>query len=103
MISIDTEENKVYTGQTKEHFGLNKYALKLKKESINWINRKFIQEKKDYLIRIRYRQKLQKGVLIYKNDEWYILFEQKQSAISPGQFAAWYLGGVLIGSGVIEH
>ena len=103
VIAIDTFENKVYTGQTKEHPGLNKYALKLKKESINWINKKYIQEEKDYLIRIRYRQKLQKGVLIHKNGEWYILFNQKQSAISPGQFAAWYQGDSLIGSGVIEH
>jgi tRNA-specific 2-thiouridylase len=103
VISIDTKENKIYTGQTKEHFGLNKYALKLKKESINWINKKYSQEEKDYLIRIRYRQKLQNGALIYKGGEWYILFEQKQSAISPGQFAAWYQGDVLIGSGVIEH
>jgi tRNA-specific 2-thiouridylase len=103
VISIDTKENKIYTGQTKEHFGLNKYALKLKKESINWINKKYIQEEKDYFIRIRYRQKLQKGILICKNEEWYILFDQKQSAVSPGQFAAWYLGDVLIGSGVIEH
>ena len=103
VIAIDTFENKVYTGQTKEHPGLNKYALKLKKESINWINKKYIQEEKDYLIRIRYRQKLQKGVLIHKNGEWYILFNQKQSSISPGQFAAWYQGDSLIGSGVIEH
>jgi len=103
VISIDTKENKVYTGQTKEHFGLNKYALKLKKESINWINKMHIQEEKDYLIRIRYRQKLQKGALIHKGGEWYILFKQKQSAISPGQFAAWYLEDALIGSGVIEH
>lgn len=103
VISIDTKENKVYTGQTKEHFGLNKYALKLKKDSMNWINKMHIQEEKSYLIRIRYRQKLQKGSLIYKGGEWYILFEQKQSAISPGQFAAWYLEDALIGSGVIEH
>ena len=48
-------------------------------------------------------QKLQKGVLIHKNGEWYILFNQKQSSISPGQFAAWYQGDSLIGSGVIEH
>ena len=103
VISIDTNENKVYTGQTKDHCGLNKYALKLKKESINWINKKYIQKEKDYLIRIRYRQRLQKGQLIQKDGEWYILFEKKQSAISPGQFAAWYIEEKLIGSGVIEH
>jgi len=103
VISIDTNKNKVYTGQTKEHYGLNKYALKLKKDSMNWINKMHIQEEKDYLIRIRYRQKLQKGALIHKGGEWYILFKQKQSAISPGQFAAWYLEDALIGSGVIEH
>ncbi|MCC7148407.1 MAG: tRNA 2-thiouridine(34) synthase MnmA, partial [Saprospiraceae bacterium] len=51
--------------------------------------------------RIRYRQPLQKATLIRKPDALYILFEEMQKGIAPGQFAAWYLGEELIGSGVI--
>lgn len=103
IIGIDTKENYVYTGQTKGHPGLNRYALKLKRESMNWVNEKFDLIKKEYLFRIRYRQELQKGILIHKGKDWYILFDNKQTAISPGQFAAWYTKDVLVGSGVIDH
>jgi len=103
VIGIDTNKNVVYTGQTKMHPGLNRYALKLSKSSINCINKEYNVNEESYMIRIRYRQILQKGKLIKKNEEWYILFENMQSAISPGQFAAWYKEDVLIGSGVIDH
>ena len=55
-----------------------------------------------YEFRIRYRQPLQKGKLIQKDDGIYVLFDEKQKGISPGQFVAWYKKGVLLGSGVIE-
>ena len=103
VIGIDTNKNVVYTGQTKMHPGLNRYALKLSKSSINWINKEYNVNEESYMIRIRYRQILQEGILIKKKGQWYILFENMQSAISPGQFAAWYKDDVLIGSGVIEH
>jgi tRNA-specific 2-thiouridylase len=52
--------------------------------------------------RIRYRQELQDAVL-YKIDQGlYVDFEDKQSAITEGQFVAWYLGEELVGSGVIS-
>ena len=103
VIGIDTKENVVYTGQTDRHPGLNRRALKIKKDTINWINKRHNTKNSAYSFRIRYRQALQKGILIQKNKEWYILFDKKQKAISPGQFAAWYSGDILIGSGVIDH
>jgi tRNA-specific 2-thiouridylase len=54
-------------------------------------------------VRIRYRQPLQKAKLIQKEDEFYILFEQKQRGITPGQFATWYIDNELIGSSVIKY
>ena len=51
--------------------------------------------------RIRYRQPLQKAKLISKKDALYIVFEQLQTAITSGQFVAWYQGNELVGSGVI--
>ena len=32
----------------------------------------------------------------------YLLFDTPQRGITPGQFAAWYDGDELVGSGVIE-
>lgn len=104
VIGIDTIQNVVYSGQTEQHPGLNRWALKLDTESISWIvpNQVFEQEHiLDCMVRIRYRQPLQEAQLIEKEGTSYILFKQKQKGITPGQFAAWYLDNELIGSGVI--
>jgi tRNA-specific 2-thiouridylase len=105
VIGIDTNENIVYSGQTESHPGLNRYALKLEKESFNWIQSNLQFDLKNGLsadFRIRYRQPLQKGTLIEKDNEFYILFEKKQKGITPGQFAAWYLNNELVGSAIIK-
>jgi len=106
VIGIDTSENIVYSGQKESHPGLNKFALQLEKESFNWIQSKLQYDLKKGLncnFRIRYRQPLQKGILIEKGSEFYILFEKKQKGITPGQFAAWYIENELIGSAVIKN
>ena len=102
VIATDTINNIVYSGQTDEHPGLNRIALKIEEKTLNWISQKSNNEIEQYEFRIRYRQPLQKGKLIQKNNATYVLFDRKQKGISPGQFVAWYKGGVLLGSGVIE-
>jgi tRNA-specific 2-thiouridylase len=105
VIGIDTNSNIVYSGQKESHPGLNKWALKLEKESFNWINSSNydLTNGLECLVRIRYRQPLQKAKLIQKLDEFYILFEQNQRGITPGQFASWYIDNELIGSAVISN
>ena len=105
VIGIDTNSNIVYSGQKESHPGLNKWALKLEKESFNWINASNydLTNGLECLVRIRYRQPLQKAKLIQKLDEFYILFEQNQRGITPGQFASWYIDNELIGSAVISN
>ncbi len=102
VIATDTVNNIVYSGQTDEHPGLNRIALKIEEKTLNWISQKTNKETEQYEFRIRYRQPLQKGKLIRENNATYVLFEQKQKGVSPGQFVAWYKGGILLGSGVIE-
>jgi tRNA-specific 2-thiouridylase len=105
IIGLDTDENIIYTGQSAVHPGLNRYALKLESNSINWLtNNDLIAKNNEIscLVRIRYRQALQEARLIASNGDLYILFDKKQKGITPGQFAAWYLGEELVGSGVIS-
>ena len=59
-------------------------------------------EVRDYLVRIRYRQPLQRARLFRREEGIYIIFEEPQRGITSGQFAAWYDGDELIGSGVIS-
>jgi tRNA-specific 2-thiouridylase len=104
VIGLDTETNSVYSGQTDEHPGLNRWALKIGNQDIHWINLKYKMNVNSILscsVRIRYRQKLKKATLFLKDDGLFILFSEKQKGITPGQFAAWYIGEELVGSGVI--
>ncbi len=106
VIGIDTTENVVYSGQKEDHPGLNRWALRIQPNEIHFINPKHtlkVGDSVEYMVRIRYRQPLQKALLIRKENGLYILFDQLQRGITPGQFAAWYQNDELIGSGIIAH
>ena len=105
VIDIDVEANIVYVGQGKDHAGLLRKALKVNTDDVHWVRDDLkitIGETMEVMARIRYRQPLQKATLFPQADAFYILFEQQQSAITSGQFVAWYLKKELVGSGVIS-
>ena len=105
VIAIDVEENIVYVGRGDDHPGLYRKALFISNEEMHWVRPDLklnIEESKDFLVRIRYRQPLQKGTLIAKSEGFYIKFNEPQRGVAPGQFAAWYDRDELIGSGVIN-
>ncbi len=104
VIQTDIENNIVYVGEGKDHPGLYKKALFIPDDEIHWVNtleKLLTGESKAYQVRIRYRQPLQKASLHKVQEGLYIVFEEPQSAITKGQFAAWYEGEELKGSGVI--
>ena len=104
VIGIDTKENIVYTGQTDQHPGLNRKVLFIQAEDLNWVNpneRLSLGSSRTLSIRIRYRQPLQIGTIHSREEGVYVVFENFQKGITPGQFAAFYSGEELIGSGVI--
>ena len=104
VIDTDVVENVVYVGQGKSHPGLFRNALKVNLDDIHWVRQDLsnIQEKKmEVMARIRYRQILQKATLFFHTDALYVLFNEPQSAITSGQFVAWYKDSELLGSGVI--
>lgn len=104
VIGLDTKENVVYTGLKENHPGLYRHALKLDENGLHFLNdtvsiNDLIDQELD--LRIRYRQPLQKGRVIMNNNQVYLLFNEAQRGITPGQFAAIYLNEELIASGVI--
>lgn len=104
VLQTDTETNLVFSGQLGEHPGLNRYALKIEPDEIHYINPADaleVGETRRLQARIRYRQDLQDVTLIMKEDGLYLLFDEIQRGIASGQFAAWYDGERLVGSGVI--
>ncbi len=105
VIGLSIEDNIVYSGMTDEHPGLNRYALKVKKDEIHFVSSQFNSKNIDGLtlsVRIRYRQSYQVGTIVMKDGDLYVLFANKQRGITPGQFAAFYIDDELIASGVID-
>ena len=105
IIATNVETNTIYTGLTSQHPGLFRKALRIEKEEVHWIREDLALangETMEVMARIRYRQPLQKATVHQFEKEMYLSFEEPQSAITEGQFAAWYLGDELVGSGVIS-
>ncbi len=104
VIDTDVNENVIYTGQGKGHPGLYKNVLFVSDSELHWVREDLklnTGETMTVLARIRYRQSLQKAVLHKVDNGLYVEFEEQQSAITEGQFVAWYLKDELVGSGVI--
>ena len=105
VIKTDVENNIIYTGQGDDHPGLYRSVLHMDLDEVHWIRKDLelaIKEERSYKCRIRYRQPLEQAKLIYKEDGMYMIFKNPQRGIAKGQFAAWYEGEELIGSGVIS-
>lgn len=105
LISRDMDNNLVYVGEGRNFPGLFRKALKIDNSELHWI-REDLRLKKgesmEVMARIRYRQPLEKATLHQFEEGFFIEFENPQSAIAEGQFAAWYVGEELLGSGVIS-
>jgi tRNA-uridine 2-sulfurtransferase len=105
VIATDTTENIIYTGLGDDHPGLYRKGLLIASADAHWIRPDLklnIGEAKRYDARIRYRQKLEGCMLHQREEGLYIIFDRPQRGVTPGQFAAWYDGDELIGSGVIN-
>ncbi|MGO3184107.1 MAG: tRNA 2-thiouridine(34) synthase MnmA [Aequorivita sp.] len=105
VIATDVDENIIYTGQGKDHPGLFGRGVFVKNDEIHWVREDLALpegEKLEVEARIRYRQPLEKASLYRAFSGLYIIFDNPQSAITEGQFVAWYEGSELLGSGVIS-
>jgi len=105
IIHRDMENNILFVGEGKSFSGLYKKALKIDNSEVHWVRedlRLKNGESMDVMARIRYRQPLEKATIYQFKEGFFMEFENPQSAIAEGQFAAWYIDDELIGSGVIS-
>ncbi len=105
IIATNVDTNTIYTGLGSQHPGLFRKTLFIEKSEVHWIRTDFALahgEQMEVMARIRYRQPLQKATLHHFEEGMYVSFQDPQSAITAGQFAAWYLEDELVGSGVIS-
>lgn len=108
IIHIDINENVIYVGEGHHHPGLLRKALFISSDEVHWIRedlRMKVGESREYMVRIRYRQPLQRACLYMCEEGLYIVFQHHQRGICSGQFAVWYDPESLemIGSGVIAQ
>ncbi|WP_268121919.1 tRNA 2-thiouridine(34) synthase MnmA [Roseivirga pacifica] len=104
VIEKDTDANVIYTGQGENHPGLLRKGLFVPNEEVHWVREDLalnVGESKRYMSRIRYRQPLEGAEIFCEPDGLYVIFDNYQKGIAPGQFVAWYDDNELIGSGEI--
>ena len=104
LISRDIEKNLVFVGEGKNFPGLFRSALKIENSEVHWVREDLRLQNGESMkvkVRIRYRQTLEEATLYQFEEGFFIEFVNPQSAIAEGQFAAWYDGEELLGSGVI--
>lgn len=105
ILGTDVARNIIYVGEGTEHPGLFRPGLFVAAKEIHWIRTDLkmqIGEERSYQVRIRYRQPLEKATLYRRDEGMYMLFDNEQRGVTSGQFAAWYDGDELIGSGMIS-
>lgn len=104
VIKTDVVNNIVYVGEGKDHPGLYRKVLFIKNKDFHKVRDDIDYQNSNnkFKSRIRYRQPLQDSKLVFDNDGVFMIFDDMQSAVSKGQFAAWYKDDELIGSGVIS-
>lgn len=105
IIERDMPTNTIFVGEGKNFPGLFRKALKIENSDVHWVRedlRLSNGQSMKVKARIRYRQTLEEATLYQFEEGLFIEFENPQSAIAEGQFAAWYSGDELLGSGVIS-
>lgn len=105
IISREMENNIIFVGEGRNFPGLFRKALKINNPEVHWVREDLKLkngESMEVMARIRYRQTLEKATIYQFEDGFFMEFENPQSAIAEGQFAAWYIDDELIGSGVIS-
>lgn len=105
VLEKDVETNTLYVGQSEHHPGLMRQALYIQLDEVHWVRPDLAiapgEQREDWQFRIRYRQPLQAGRIEHLGDRLRLTFLTPQSGVASGQFAAWYAGSEVVGSGVI--
>ena len=104
VIGTNTDTNIIYAGMGEDHPGLYRQGLFIPPHDEHWVREDLsLQtfESRKYTARIRYRQPLEPCILHKREEGLYVVFDKPQRGVASGQFAAWYEGDELMGSGVI--
>lgn len=104
IIETDPDKNIIYVGQGHRHKGLSRICLRIAPEEVHSLREDLLPAQgqiKHLKARIRYRQPLQVAWAIRRENGLFLVFDQPQRGITPGQFAVLYDGPIVVASGPI--
>jgi len=104
VLATDVAENIVYVGQGEDHPGLYRRCVWMMPGEVHWVRPDLALQPGESLevsARIRYRQALVPARLTAQASGLALVPTAPFKSVAPGQFAAWYVGDELIGSGII--
>jgi tRNA-specific 2-thiouridylase len=97
VIKIDVKKNRIVVGEEKELYN-SVFIIK----NCNLFVKKDFFEGREVLCQVRFKTKPQKATITRKDNRWMVELEKKERAITPGQFAVFYLlNDTLLGGGWI--
>lgn len=102
VVGTDTEQNIVYVAQGQSHPYLYRSVAFVPASGEHWVRpsaRLAEGASRRVMARLRHRQPLQAATLHARGEGVYLVFDSPQRGITPGQFAAWYVGEELQGAG----
>ena len=102
VVDKDVENNELIVAQGHDHPRL--FSKGLIASQLHWVDREPIRELVRCTVKTRYRQQDIPCVIEPIDDETIrVIFDEPQSAVTPGQSAVFYLGEICLGGGIIEE
>jgi len=96
----DVRQNILYVahGLADEHLNSDSCLL----TDVNWIGPKS-ESPLQIGVKFRYRQPDQPCTLVFEGEKVHLLYAKAYQAVTPGQFAVFYLNGRMLGGGIIDQ
>ena len=97
VVSLDVKSNRLVVGKS-EHLFSKKFIV----DRLNWLDKEMAFNGSGVKVKIRFRHKGSKAIIKEINkDKILVEFLEPQRAITPGQFAVFYLNDQVLGGGRI--
>jgi tRNA-specific 2-thiouridylase len=102
VVDKDMQRNVLIVGQGHDHPRL--FSKGLIANQLHWVNRKEVTESFRCTAKTRYRQNdVACTVTPLANDQYQVLFDQPEIAVTPGQSVVFYQDDVCLGGGIINQ
>ncbi|MAA72041.1 MAG: tRNA 2-thiouridine(34) synthase MnmA [Bermanella sp.] len=100
VVAKDLERNVLVVGQGKQHDLLFSNALTT--SDVYWVNGEPTKLPLNCTAKVRYRQPDQACTIEKVGEQYNVVFQESQRAVTPGQSIVFYIGDTCLGGGVIE-